>query len=376
MIAGEASGDLHAAHLAKSLRHFSPDIILFGAGGNLMREAGVRLEVDLVEKAVVGLVEVLKHLSEFKKIFAGLTQKLQEEKPDAVILVDYPGFNLRFAKVAKRLGIRVIYYISPQVWAWGSWRIPTIRKNIDQMIVVFPFEEIFYKRHEIQAEFVGHPLLDFVKPYPNVEDLRRELSISKEKSIIGLLPGSREKEVSALLPVMIEAGDLLQKQLPNLHFLIFKSPTLPENIYSRCPTGNLPFTFVRDPDYGYRSLIDFSLVASGTATLENAILGKPMVILYKTSFVTALLVRFLIRIPYIGLVNVVAGKKIVPECLQGEANPKRVSETALTLLQNPGKLERMRRDLLVLREKLGEPGASSRAAQAILQELQKSMESS
>ncbi|MBI4436553.1 MAG: lipid-A-disaccharide synthase [Candidatus Omnitrophica bacterium] len=369
MIAGEASGDLHGASLAKSLRHLSPEIVLFGAGGELMKEAGVHLEVDLVEKAVVGLVEVLRHLSEFKKFFAHLLKRLEAEKPDAVILIDYPGFNLRFAKAAKRLGIRVIYYISPQVWAWGRWRIPTIRECVDQMIVVFPFEEIFYKRHGIQTQFVGHPLLDLVKVRSDPEDLRRELSIPREKKVIGLLPGSREKEVSSLLPVMIEAARLLARRLPDYRFLIFKSPTLPDKTYTTLSAKNLPLNFVKDPDYRYRNLIDFSLVASGTATLENAILGKPMVILYKTSLLTYLLARNLIQIPYIGLVNVVAGEKIVPECLQYHATPRHVAETALSLLENPGKLERMRRDLTALREKLGQEGASHRAAEAILKGL-------
>jgi len=369
MLAGEASGDLHGAHLAKALRELHPSIQLFGAGGQKMQEAGIRLEYDLAKKAVVGFTEVLKNLSEFKRIFSHLSRRCEEEKPDAVILIDYPGFNLRFAKVAKRLGIRVIYYISPQVWAWGAWRIPAIRERVDQMIVVFSFEELFYKRHGIKAHFVGHPLLDLIKPTGDKNKLLTELAIPDGKTVIGLLPGSREKEVSTLLPIMIQAGRLLQRKLPNLHFLIFKSPTLHEELYQRISAESLSVTFVEDPDYRYRNCIDFALVASGTATLENAILGIPMVILYKVSPLTAFLMRRLIQIPYIGLVNVVAGEKIVPECLQNGATPDRVAETALEFLKNPAKLEWMRRELSEIRGKLGEAGASHRAAELILQGL-------
>ena len=354
MIAGEASGDLHASTLALALRNFRPHIELFGAGGKRMRDAGVRLEHDLTEHAVVGFTEVFQNLSEFKKIFDDLSERCAREKPDAVILVDYPGFNLRFAKVAKKMRVRVVYYISPQVWAWGSWRIPAIRERVDQMIVVFAFEELFYKRYDIKAHFVGHPLLDLMRPPSNPKKLRRELEISDDKTLIGLLPGSREKEVSTLLPIMVESARLLQKELPNLHFLVFKSPTLSDALYKKFRVGDLPVAFVEDTDYQYRSLIDFSLVASGTATLENAIFGKPMVILYKVSPFTSFLVKRLIQLPYIGLVNVVAGERIVPECLQNEATPQKVTERAIEFLKNPTKLEWLRRELSEIKGKLKE----------------------
>ena len=366
MIAGEESSDLHASHLARALRQRRPDLQIFGAGGQRMKKAGVQLEVDLVQKAVVGIAEVLRNLPEFKRIFSDLVRRCKEERPDAVILIDYPGFNLRFAKVAKRLGIRVIYYISPQVWAWGGWRIRKIRETVDQMIVVFPFEEIFYKRHGMTALYVGHPLLDLVKVNPDQEKLRCTLSLSKDATVIGLLPGSREKEVSTLLPVMLQTAHLLKKELPNLQFLLFQSPALSDALYKRFQTDGLPVHYVLDTEYQYRNLIDFALVASGTATLENAILGKPMVILYKTSFLTYLLVRRLIQIPYIGLVNIVAGEKLVPECLQYEATPQNVAQTALRFLKDSGKMEWMKRELLQVRGKLGKEGASDRAADAIL----------
>ncbi len=369
MLAGEASGDLHGAHLADALLQHHPGVKLFGAGGQKMKAAGVRLEYDLTEHAVVGFTEVLKNLSKFKKIFDDLSKKCAKEKPDAVILVDYPGFNLRFAKVAKKLGVRVIYYISPQVWAWGGWRIKAIRETIDQMIVVFAFEELFYKRHGIAAQFVGHPLLDLIQPRGDKGQTLQSLSIPDGKTVVGLLPGSREKEVSTLLPIMIEVGRLLTQKIQNLHFLIFKSPTLDETLYKKFPLQGLPATLIEDIDYRHRNAIDFSLVASGTATLENAVLGKPMVILYKVSPLTACLMRRLIQIPYIGLVNVVAGEKIVPECLQQDATPKKVAETALELLKNGAKLESMRRDLSEVRGKLGESGATLRAAEVILKGL-------
>ncbi|MFH1857450.1 MAG: lipid-A-disaccharide synthase [Candidatus Omnitrophota bacterium] len=368
MLAGEESGDLHGASLIQALRKQSPRLEIFGAGGPRMKEAGIQLEVDLVQKAVVGFTQVLRHLGEFRKIFAGLLKRCREEKPDAVILIDYPGFNLRFARAAKKLGFRVVYYISPQLWAWGEWRIKTIRQAVDQMIVVFPFEEAFYKQYGVTAQCVGHPLLDLValRDAGEKESLRRNLGIPKEKTIVGLLPGSRKKEVSDLFPVMLQAGCLLQKTLPNLHFLVFQSSTLPEALYKKCKTEELSLQIVQDADYRYRNLMDFALVASGTATLENAILGKPMVILYKVSFLNYLLLRNLIQLPYVGLVNVVFGEKRVPECLQFEATPKRVAEEALRFLKDPDKMARMGQELLAVRGKLGQHGASSRAAEAIL----------
>lgn len=369
LLAGEASGDLHGAHLVQALRKLHPESAFFGAGGKKMEEAGVRLDYNLAEKAVVGFTEVLKNLSEFKKIFNDLSRKCAEEKPDAVILIDYPGFNLRFAKVAKRLGIRVVYYISPQVWAWGGWRIPTIRETVDQMIVVFAFEQVFYKRHGIRAEFVGHPLLDLIQPKQEKIRLLSELAIPHGMRLIGLLPGSRKKEVSTLFPVMCEASRILKQKHPDLHFLVFKSSTLSEEVYKKFSVQGLPITFVQDEEYEYRNLLDFALVASGTATLETAILGKPMVILYKVSPLNYFLLRPLIRIPYIGLVNVVTGEKIVPECLQNDATPQKVAETAMGYLENPSKLENMRRSLGKVKESLGEPGAASRTAELILKGL-------
>ena len=365
ILAGEVSGDLHAASLIQELKTLQRETFFFGMGGPRMAEAGVVLDQDITQIAVVGFAEVLKKLPTFWKLFQTLLQKAKTERPDVVILVDNPGFNLRFAKAVRPFTQKIIYYISPQIWAWNSRRIYLIKRLVDKMIVIFPFEEKLYREAGVNVTFVGHPLLDRIKPTQHRTTLLK--GVPNDRRLIGILPGSREKEVERHLPILIEASEILSQKIQNLHFLIFKSPALPASLYLPSMKGRVPRTLIdKDPEYEYRNLIEFALVASGTATLETAILEKPMVIVYKTSFLTYLLARNLIRIPYIGMVNVVAGKKIVPECLQFEAIPQKIAQETENYLRDPGKMAGIQEELRRVKQSLGSPGASSRAAQEIL----------
>jgi len=366
IVAGEYSGDLHGAGLAKALKKINPQIKLCGAGGELMKSAGVEIYYNFLDLAVVGFWEVVKNLKKFKKIFKFLSQKLDMVNPDVVILIDYPGFNLRFAKEIKKRNIKLIYYISPQIWAWGRNRIKLIRKFVDKMIVIFKFEEEFYKSYGIDANFVGHPLLDIVKPSLPKSELLKRYNLSPDKKTIALLPGSRETEVRRHLPLMLRTGEIIQKKIPAVQFILCRSPSISEDIF---------FPYIRHSplnitqltnSYDSIELADFVIVASGTATLETAILGKPMVIIYKTSFLTWAMIKPQIKIPYIGLVNIVAGEKIVPEFIQYEANPGKISQKVVDILTNQEKQTEIKRDLCKIKEKLGEPGATERAAKIIL----------
>jgi len=372
IIAGESSGDLHGANLARALKTQRPNLRLFGMGGAGMREAGVELLADPTQIAVIGLVEVVRHLPRFRKIFHQLRQALDERKPDLVVLIDYPGFNLRFAAEVKRRGIRLVYYISPQVWAWNAGRIRRIKQLVDRMLVVFPFEKDLYEKHGIPVTFVGHPLLDEVKPtFSRIETLDR-LGLADGLPIIGLLPGSREVEVRRILPTLLAAGERMSDRLPSTaRFLLIKAPHLSWEIYRQAlEHSSLKPKVVERWDYDGIYCCDLVMVASGTATLECGLLERPMLIVYKTSWTTYGISRLLIKIPFIGLVNVVAQRKIVPEFIQHRANPAAIAKAALELWGSASERATMRSAFQKIRGSLGTPGASQRAAEAVLKELE------
>ena len=371
IIAGESSGDLHGGHLAAALKKKRPDLEIFGFGGAAMRQAGVEILADPTGIAVIGLIEVLRHLSTFKKLFHQAEEILDKRKPDLVVLIDYPGFNLRFAEQVKRRGIRLVYYISPQIWAWNSSRIHKIKRLVDQMLVVFPFEKELYEKHQVPVTLVGHPLLDLVKPtVPRLEALER-LGLEDGLPIIGLLPGSREVEVRRILPTLLAAGEKIQDKLPSsVRFVLVKAPHLPWELYRGILKGSsLNPKVVERWTYDEIFACDLVLVASGTATLECALLERPLLIIYKTSWPTYLISRLAIRIPMIGLVNVVAGKKIVPEFIQHRATPELIAQAALNLWADAAQREEMKSTFQKIRHSLGAPGASQRAAETILLEL-------
>ena len=380
LIAGESSGDLHGGRLASALKKLRPELRLFGLGGSSMRQAGVEILDDPTAVAVIGLVEVLKHLGTFKALYRRAVNALDELKPDLVVLVDYPGFNLRFAREVKHRGIRLVYYISPQIWAWNSGRIRKIKKLVDRMLVVFPFEKGLYEKAEIPVTFVGHPLLEHVKPSLDRMEALERLGLADGLPIIGLLPGSREVEIRRILPALLSAGEKMKEQLPSsARFLLIKAPHLSWELYKEALSkSSLNPKVVERWDYDGIYSCDLVLVASGTATLECALLERPMLIIYKTSWPTYLISRLLIRIPVIGLVNVIAsaessgkitGKKIVPEFIQQEASPEKIAHAAVELWQSAEKRERMKISFREIREKLGKTGASEEAAKAVIGEL-------
>lgn len=367
IVAGEASGDLFASHLVKAIKEISPDVQFFGLGGKKLKESGVNLYFDIVELAVIGFFEVLKNLKKFKQIFTALLTQVDKNKPDLAILVDYPGFNLRLAKELKKRNIPIAYYISPQVWAWGENRIKTIRKLINHMLVIFKFEEGFYKKHNIPVSFVGHPLLDLVKSKISKEELFNRVGLNLKNLTFALLPGSREKEVKTLLPIMLDAANLIYKKIPYCQFLILRAPTVKEEIFrATLSRYHLPIYMLSQMTYDGLAASDFALVASGTATLETAILGVPMVILYKVSFLSWLYLRMLIKVPYIGMINLIADRALVPEFIQYRARPEKISSYIKDILTKPEELDRIKKSLSYVKTYLGEGQASNKAAVIIV----------
>jgi lipid-A-disaccharide synthase len=369
IVAGETSGDRHAANLVQALKQKNPNLEFFGLGGNYLKQAGVRLLADITTLAVVGFFEVLANIFKFKKIFSQSLEAIQKEKPAACILVDYPGFNLRLAVEIKKLDIPVIYYISPQVWAWHKSRVNLIKKYVDKMIVVFDFEKEFYKQFGIEVDFVGHPLLDLIKIDSSRDEFLKKIGLSIDKKTIALLPGSRKKEINTLLPIMLNSARIIAKQGKTFQFLLIQSKTVQNDpglnsILARFKDINLSVVDEQDI-YNGLNCADFCLVASGTATLETALLNKPMVIIYKLSPISFILARLLIKIPYIGLVNVVAQEKIVPELIQFDARPELIARTSLEILSDDSKYNNIVLKLKEIRKKLGQKGAGLRASQII-----------
>lgn len=371
IICGEPSGDLNAGTLAKAIKEVSPRIKISGVGATLLRQNAQEIYCDIKELAVIGLFDVLKKLPRFFALKNLILEKIATEKPDAIILVDFSGFNLRLAKAIHK-NIPTIYYVSPQVWASRSGRIETIKKHIHKMIVLFKFEQEFYKKHGVDAEFTGHPLLDIVAADTNKKEFLLKAGLAEGKTTIALLPGSRKAEIENILPVMLLSCLLMKNKIVNAQFVIAKSPQIEMSIYQRLVKGiNFNLKIVEGQTYNCVNAADFCLVASGTATIETAILEKPFIIVYKLSLLNYLLYRPQVKLPYIGMVNIVAGKKIIPEFIQFQATPKKISEEALKILVDSNRLQEMKKDLAQVKSQLGEKGASLRAAKTILNFLNK-----
>ncbi|HLF18120.1 MAG TPA: lipid-A-disaccharide synthase [Candidatus Omnitrophota bacterium] len=367
VIAGEASGDMHAAHLVDEMKHLNPSLTFSGLGGESMKQCGVELYHDMTKLAVIGFVEVLKHYGEIKRIFERAINEIKERKPACVILVDYPGFNLRLAKELKKLSAKVIYYISPQVWAWKKNRVRQIKKNVDKMLVIFQFEKDFYARLGMDVTFVGHPLMDSMEITVEKDKFLTSHGLEEYRLTVGLLPGSREKEIQRILPLMLGAVRMLQEKYPMLQFLIVKAPTIEATlIQEELQKAKMQIKIIEEDRYNAIHTCDLCLVASGTATLETALLLKPMVVVYKTSFLTWLLAKLFVTIPDIGLVNVVAGKRIVPECIQFQATGKQIAQELENIFKDEVRIARIKSELGELKRSLDVGGASQRAAEEIL----------
>ncbi|MBI3802824.1 MAG: lipid-A-disaccharide synthase [Nitrospirae bacterium] len=375
MVAGEASGDLHGGALAEALLKEDPSLQIVGFGGTAMRRAGVEVIFDIAQLGVVGIFEVFLHLKSVWEAYR-MGVKTLESGVDLLVLIDYPDFNLRLAKAAKQRGVPVVYYISPQVWAWRAGRVKTIGERIDQMLVILPFEERIYTEAGIPCEFVGHPLLDEAASaqlkYPSKSAYLEGCGLLPEGTTIGLLPGSRHREVLSHLPTMLEAMALLAKEIPGLQLLVPVAPSLSKEwVLDLTRRVDLPLRCVEGEFQEVLRASDAVVVASGTATLQTALAQAPMVIVYKLSPLTYWLARRLIRLKSIGLVNIVAGRPIVPELIQAEASPERIRQEVGRLLKDGVARERMKGDLKEVAERLGAAGASSRAAAVILERLKR-----
>lgn len=366
LVACEASGDLHGADLITEIQKVAPDTVFCGVGGAKMQAAGMQVFDDMTQISALGLGDVLRNYFKYLKIFNDTIKNIRKEKPDAVILIDSPAFNLRLAKKISALA-SVLYYISPQLWAWGKRRIHIVKKHIREMLVILPFEKDFYEEEGVAVKFVGHPLLDAIPELPEPSALRAKLDIPQDQTAIGLFSGSREKEVKRILPVMLKAASYLKKDLPGMAFFISKSPNVHPEVYDALLQGlSVEVKCPSVPFYELVKAMDFAFVASGTATLETALIGTPFFLLYKASWSTYLLGKYLIKVPYLGLVNLLANTRVVPEFIQRDAHPETLAHEARVFLKSPELHEKMREEFREVREKLGEKGASKRAAEEIL----------
>ncbi|MCJ7615573.1 MAG: lipid-A-disaccharide synthase [Desulfobacterales bacterium] len=371
IIAGEASGDLHGSKLVRAICNKNKEIYFCGIGGQALKEAGVKILVDASELSVVGITEVFSKIPNLFKAMSVVKRHLKSLRPDLVILIDFPDFNLKIAAAAKKLGIPILYYISPQVWAWRRGRVKTIRELVNHIAVILPFEEDFYKKHNVPVTFVGHPLLDNytqndLRQSDTLETVENE---NHEMLVIGLLPGSRYREVKSLLPVMLNAANILQNRIRKVKFIISIAPSVEKKYVEeilkkhkeisdcKLATGDVKKVF---------EMCRIAVAASGTVTLEAAISGTPTVIIYKVSPVSYWLGRLMVQVKNFGLVNLIAGENIVPELLQDKASPENIADTVFNMLNDTKGLQKMKEKLLEIRDMLGGPGASERVAEIAL----------
>lgn len=360
IIAGEASGDLHGANLVKALQKKETSAQFVGFGGDLMKKNGVRLVKHYKDIAFMGIGEVIKHLPTILKAINFCKEDIKREKPDAVILIDYPGFNLRIAEFAKKSGIKVFYYISPQVWAWKESRVEKIKKYVDHMLVILPFEKQFFESKGMQVEFVGHPLIDALKDYSVLES---KTSIRKEKPIVALLPGSRKQEIKNLLPMMSN----VQKAFPDYEFVIAGAPSIEEKLYKEYSDENIRIVF--DQTYQLLSEASYALVASGTATLETALFKVPEILCYKGSVITYWIGKMIVNLKYICLVNLILDRELVKELIQNECTVDQMEKELKSLISSAEKQAKLKKGYIELKEVLGGEGASIRTADFIINHL-------
>jgi lipid-A-disaccharide synthase len=364
VIAGETSGDHHAADLVREIKAQRPDTEFIGIGGDEMQAQGVELLYHLSQLAVLGITEIIKHLPFIRKVMKTVKAELRKDA-DAIILVDYPGFNLRVARIAKDVGVPVIYYISPQLWAWGEKRVEKMRRFVDLLLVIFKFEKTFYEKHGISAHFVGHPLVDQINIQNTEARFREENNLPPDKPILGLLPGSRAMEVRNLLPVMIQSAVTLQTEFDCIP-VIGRASQLPLSLYEEFLTANAGIPLVSSQTHYLMRYSYVTLVASGTATLECGYLQTPMAVLYSVSPVTYWLGKMLVKIDNIALANIVCGKRVVPEFIQKEITVNSVSAALCRFFAESAYYSSVKEELGRIKIALGEKGASKRAAEKII----------
>lgn len=364
--AGEASGDTHGASVAKALREVYPSVEMFGMGGILMDEAGVRIVYDIKNLGVIGLVEIVKSLPKFFKLRTYLKRIMMKERPDVLVCIDYPGFNMKLAEVAHQLGIPVLYYIAPTIWAWHSSRGKTIKKYVTKVASIFPFEAEAYSKYNCDVEFVGHPLVDIVRPTMSVDESMTYFNARAEAKRVLLMPGSRKQEVLSLLDVMLESGEKLLQSHEDVQFFLPRAHTIDRfELETFIKERRVPVTITEDHTYDLMQICDVCLAASGTATLETAMMELPTILLYKVSPITYGIGKMVVNLSHVGLPNIIAGKEVIPELLQSDVSADNIVEHMLPLLDDLKENEHMRQELRTVRDKLGEPGAVKRVAELI-----------
>jgi lipid-A-disaccharide synthase len=361
--AGEASGDMYAARLARALRE-RLDVEIFGMGGPLMREAGVEIIVDYSEVAVVGITEILKHLPSLRQAMNRMVSVAEKRQPALAILTDFPGFHLRLARKLKPRGIRNVYYICPQFWAWRPWRANLVRRRFVKALCIFPFEEEFFRDAGVPTKFIGHPLVGAVQATRTRQEFCAQHELDASRPIVAVLPGSRDAELEHHLPVLQESAAQINGKKP-VQFVVAAARAKDVGRLRQGWSSRLTLQVVAGETYNTLAAADAAIVSSGTATVEAALLDVPMVVVYRVSPMTATLAKPLVRTPFFAMVNLIAGRQVVPELVQDDFTPEKVADKTLSLLNDPNERDTVRKGLREVRARLGSPGAIERAADEI-----------
>ncbi len=372
IITGEVSGDLIGGSLIKELKSLNPDLKITGIGGDRMKSAGMDLVYHTDQMAFLGFVEVVKHLPFIKKVQKKLIDIIKNEKISCVVLIDYPGFNLSIAKKLKPLGVKIVYYVSPQIWAWAKGRVKKVKRLVDKMLVVFPFEVDFYKKEKVNVEYVGHPLVERIIQYNflSKDDFFSKFDLDKKKEILLVLPGSRKQEVKEIFPEVIKAAYKLANEF-NLQVVVARSQNIGEKYFHQSSSPE-KFTIIGDHNYELMKYSRFGIIKSGTSTLEAGYFSLPMLVVYKTSSLTYLIGKQLIKLDRIGMVNILLDEMVVPELIQNEASSENIVNAASKVLSDIQAYKKIRLKLEEVKEKLGSDGASKKAALSILEILNES----
>ena len=364
--AGEASGDIHAAAVTAAIKKIDPSAEVFGMGGDALRNSGGEVLFDIKDHGVMGFVEVIKKLPALFQLRDDFEKVMDERKPDCLITVDYPGFNMKLAKLAHEKGIPVVSYIAPSAWAWHKSRAKNVAKIVDRVACIFPFEYDVYKEAGAKVEFVGHPLVDIVKPSMTINEANAFAGKKEGRKLILLMPGSRLMEIEKMLPTLLEAAKIIQKQLPEVDFVMPRAGTIPVNLLEdKIKASGLEVRITEGHNYDLFSVADLALATSGTVTLEAALCGLGSVIVYRTNPLTYVIAKMVVNIPHIGLPNIVAGKSVVPELIQNDFTPAKVAKAAMELLESERNVL-LKKDLEYVKERLGKPGAVNRVAELVL----------
>lgn len=367
IITGEVSGDLIGASLIRELKSLQPELIITGIGGDRMKSSGMNLIYHSDQMAILGFVEVIKHLPFIRQVRKKIIETVIQENIRCVVLIDYPGFNLNIAKKLKERGIKIIYYVSPQIWAWAKGRVKKVQRFVDKMLVVFPFEVEFYNNEKVNVEYVGHPLVERISQYKflSKEDFFAKYNLDEEKKTLLVMPGSREQEVKEIFPETIKAADMLAKKF-DLQVVVAKSKNIDAKVFRDLSVSE-KFTLIEDHNYELMKYSYFGIIKSGTSTLEAGYFSLPMVVVYKTSSLTYLIGKQLIKLDKIGMVNILLDKMVVPELIQNEANSENIFNTTSKIISDEKIYQSIKHKLEFVKEKLGSGGASKKAAKTILE---------